>query len=86
MNIVPTTPARNRDLGKIHGTARRLGMGEFQRRALQYDVTGRESCVEMSAAERRAVIAELDRVKAQPAPKYADDDFSDEACLDLLGY
>ena len=79
---------RNKELAAIHGTARRLGMSKFQRRALQYDVTGRESCIEMSASERQAVIAELNRIKAQPAPapKYADDDFSDEACLELLGY
>ncbi len=80
------SPTRNKELGAIHGAARRLGMGEFQRRALQYDVTGKESCLEMNASERAAVIAELTRVKAQPAPKYADDDFSDEACLELLGY
>jgi hypothetical protein len=79
---------RNKDLAAIHGTARRLGLGEFQRRALQYDVTGRESCLEMNAAERRAVIEELNRVKVQPAPtpKYTDDDCSDEACVELLGY
>ena len=26
--------ARNKELGAIHGTARKLGMSEFQRRAL----------------------------------------------------
>ena len=77
--------ARNKDLGVIHGTARKLGLSDFQRRALQYDVTGRESCLEMSQAERQAVINELHAVKVKPAPRYADDDCSDEACLELLG-
>ena len=80
-----SNPTRTQELGRIHATARKLGMSDFQRRALQYDVTGRESCLEMSETERRAVIDELNRVKVTPAPKYADDDCSDEVCLDLLG-
>lgn len=63
-------------------------MSEFQRRALQYSVTGKESCLEMTAPERQVVIAELQRERMQPAPapKFADDDCSDAACMDLLGY
>ncbi len=86
MSIVPTTPERNRDLGKIHAAAHRQGMSEFAYRATLYDVTGKDSALLMDATERRTVIDELHRVKAAPTPKYADDDFSDEACLDLLGY
>ena len=74
--------ARNRELGQIHGTARRLGMSEFQRRALQYDVTGRESCLEMSQSERQAVIDELYRVKVTPAPVEV---VTDEEALEILG-
>ncbi len=74
---------RNKDLAAIHGTARRLGMGEFQRRALQYDVTGRESCVEMNAAERAAVIEELNRMKVTPRPAEV---VTDEEALEILGY
>lgn len=87
---------RTQDLRKIHGTARKLGMGEFQRRALQYDVTGRESCLEMTATERAVVIAELTKPAPKPArtaskwtpvhaPKYAADDTSDAAMAELLG-
>ena len=83
MAIVPTTPERNADLARIHSEARRQGMSEFARRALQYAVTGQESCLLMSGAERKAVIAELEK---QAAPKYADDDYSDEACRELLGF
>ncbi len=78
-----TTPERNRDLAAIHKGARRLGMGEFQRRALQYAETGRESCLEMTATERAAVIAELERVRRQSAP-LSPSDYSDDAMLDLL--
>ena len=86
MSIVPTTPARNRDLAKIHGEARRQGMSDFARRALQYEVTGKESALLMNEAERAAVIAEMTRERMQPAPapKFADDDCSDEAMLELL--
>ena len=73
---------RNKDLAAIHGTARKLGMGEFQRRALQYDVTGRESCVEMNEGERQAVIAELNRVRVQPRPVEV---VTDEEALEILG-
>lgn len=83
MSIVPTTPERNAELAAIHATARRLGMSEFQRRALQYDVTGKESCLLMSAEERRAVIDELERIPAKPAPRLV---VSDEEALAILGF
>lgn len=86
MSLVPTTPERNRDLGKIHAAARRQGLSEFAYRATLYDVTGKDSALLMDASERRAVIDELHRVKVAPAPKYADDDCSDAAMLELLGY
>ena len=81
MNTVARTQ-RNKELGAIHGTARKLGMGEFQRRALQYEVTGKESCLEMSAEERQAVIDELHRVKVTPAPAQV---VTDEEALEILG-
>ena len=74
--------ARNKELGAIHGTAHKLGMREFQRRALQYEVTGKESCVEMNAAERQAVIAELNRVKVTP---HSAEVVTDEEALEILG-
>ena len=73
---------RNKELGAIHGTARKLGMGEFQRRALQYEVTGKESCLEMNEVERRAVIDELNRTKVQPHPVEI---VTDEEALEILG-
>ncbi len=82
MSIVLTNPQRNRDLAEIHSQARRLGMSEFQRRALQYDVTGKESCLLMSAEECKAVITELERTCIQPAPRL---EVSDEEALDILG-
>jgi phage gp16-like protein len=84
MSLVPTTPERNRDLAKIHAAARRQGMSEFVYRSTLYEVTGKESALLMTAEERRTVIDELN--KPAPAPKYADDDCSDEAMLVLLGY
>ena len=74
--------ARNKELGAIHGTARKLGMGEFQRRSLQYEVTGKESCLEMNETERRAVIDELKRAKVQPRPVEV---VTDEEALEILG-
>ena len=68
MSLVPTTPERNKDLARIHASAKKLGLGEFQRRALQYDVTGKESCLLMSDDERRLVIDELRVEAARPAP------------------
>ena len=44
---------RNKDLAAIHIKAKELGMGEFQRRALQFEVTGKESCIGMDADERQ---------------------------------
>jgi phage gp16-like protein len=84
MSIVHTTPERNADLGKIHAAARRQGMSEFVYRSTLYATTGKDSAFLMSADERRTVITEL--TKPAPAPKYADDDCSDEAMLELLGY
>ena len=72
MSLVPTTLERNRDLAKIHACARNLGMSEFQCRALQFDVTGTESCLYMSAEERAAVIAELQAVAGGVTPDEAD--------------
>jgi hypothetical protein len=83
LHKVPTTPERNRELAEIHNTARRLGMSEFARRALMYEVTGKESALLMTATERRAVIEELERTRRQPAP-LSPADYSDAACLDIL--
>jgi phage gp16-like protein len=83
MSIVPTTPERNRELAEIHNAARRLGMSEFARRALMYEVTGKESALLMNVAERRAVIDELERTCRQPAP--APLVVSDEEALAILG-
>ena len=74
---------RNADLRRIHGTARKLGLSEFGRRALQYEVTGRESCLEMTAEERAAVIQEMAVVKMQPAPSEV---VTDAEALEILGY
>lgn len=77
-----TTPDRNHDLATIHATARKLGMSEFQRRAVQYDVTGKESCLLMSAAERQAVISELERTRIQPRPVEYVSDAEAQSILD----
>ncbi len=83
LHKVPTTPERNRELAEIHNTARRLGMSEFARRALQYSVTGKESALLMTATERRAVIDELERTCRTPVP--APLVVSDEEALAILG-
>ena len=80
------TPARNSDLKRIHSTARNLGMSEFARRALQFEVTGKESALLMTATERAATINALETEAAtrRPVPTI---DHTDEAALqDLLGW
>ena len=74
---------RTQELRTIHSTARNLGLSEFARRSLQYEVTGRESCLEMNATERRQVIDALETEAASRRPAL---DYSDEACLEILGW
>ena len=80
-----TTAQRNADLATIHQTARNLGLSEFARRSLQYEVTGRESCLEMNATERRQVIDALEAEAASrrpPTPEVV----TDEMALEILGW
>lgn len=81
MNTVPRQ-TRTKELGIIHAEAKRQGMSEFQRRALQFEVTGKESCVGMTQAERKAVIVALKEQTRKPAPAQA---VSDEEALEILG-
>ena len=80
---VITTPERNQDLADIHKMARDLGMSEFARRALQFEVTGKESCLLMTEDERRAVITALEEETAKRRPATEIDD-SDEFLTAML--
>ena len=76
---------RTQELRSIHSTARNLGMSEFARRALQYEVTGRESCLEMTTEERHQVIDALETEAASrrpPTPEMV----TDEMALEILGW
>jgi len=77
-----TKQQRNQELGKIHGLANRQGLSEFQRRALQFEVTGKESCATMTQAERQAVIAALTEQARQPMPALP---VSDQEAREVLG-
>jgi hypothetical protein len=62
---------RARLIGLVHAAAKRLGMDEDARRAMQQRVTGKTSAADMSEAELVAVCAELARLGADihvPAP------------------
>ena len=79
--MLPEKAQRNRELKIIHARARDLNMSEFERRSLQYDVTGgKESCANMNQAERQAVIRELYK-----APVKRVLEVSDEEALAILG-
>jgi hypothetical protein len=65
------TDRRRRLLGLVHSSAKRLGMDDDARRAMQRRVTGKDSAADMSEAELVAVCAELARLGADihvPAP------------------
>jgi hypothetical protein len=65
------TDRRRMLLGLVHAAAKRIGMEEDARRAMQQRVTGKASSAEMSEAELVAVCAELARLGADihvPAP------------------
>jgi len=67
-----TTDRRRRLLGLVHAAAKRLGMDDDARRAMQQRVTGKASAADMSDAELVAVCAELARLGADihvPAPQ-----------------
>lgn len=77
--------------GKIHESARALELPDPAYRNVLYALTGKRSCTELNESELFRVnlfmggeVARL-HVRAHVAPKYAADDFSDEACLELLG-
>lgn len=53
---------RNRQLAKIHKAKKQLGLDETTYRALLARVTGKNSCGDMTTAERNAVIAEFVRL------------------------
>ena len=53
---------RNRQLAKIHKAKKQLGLDEATYRALLARVTGKNSCGDMTTAERNAVIAEFVRL------------------------
>ena len=80
-----TIPERNADLATIHQTARDLGMSEFARRALQFEITGKESALLMTATERRQVISalEAEATSRRPAPPEA---VTDAQALEILGW
>ena len=80
------TPARQRDLTRIHKIQRNLGMSEFVYRATLTETTGKDSALLMNATERRQVIDALETEAAarRPVPTI---DHTDEAALqDLLGW
>ena len=76
---------RTQELRTIHSTARNLGMSEFARRALQFEVTGKESALLMNEAERRKVISALEAEAAsrRPAPPEV---VTDAQALEILGW
>ena len=80
-----TTPERNQDLKRIHSVARDLGVSEFARRALQFEITGKESALLMTADERRQVISALEAEAAsrRPAPPEV---VTDAQALEILGW
>ena len=49
----------------IHYRARRLGLHEADRRAIQHHATGLDSCRDMSPAQLRAVLGALDALAAR---------------------
>jgi hypothetical protein len=62
---------RARLIGLVHAAAKKIGMDEDARRAMQQRVTGKASAADMSEAELVAVCAELARLGADihvPAP------------------
>jgi len=66
------TDRRRRLLGLVHAAAKRIGMDEDARRAMQQRATGKTSAADMSEAELVAVCAELARLGADihvPAPQ-----------------
>jgi len=67
-----TTDRRRRLLGLVHAAAKKIGMDDDARRAMQQRVTGKASAADMSDAELVAVCAELARLGADihvPAPQ-----------------
>lgn len=53
---------RNRQLAKIHKAKKELALDESTYRALLMRVTGKNSCADMSTAERNLVIADFVRL------------------------
>ena len=47
--------------GRVHARAKQLGLDEDARRDLQRSAVGKDSCADMSAAELRRVLSEMDR-------------------------
>lgn len=60
---------RTRLLAMAHVGAKRLGLDEDTRRALQQQMTGCPSCADMTLAQLRTLVAELNRRGARLTPK-----------------
>ncbi len=91
--VATRTPTRTKQLRDLHQSARNAGFdprpGKPGRAAYEAEVMkaiGRTSTRQASRAERIRVAEHFNTVRcAKNGLTYAHDDYSDEACLELLG-
>ncbi|MBW7863075.1 MAG: regulatory protein GemA [Candidatus Hydrogenedens sp.] len=60
-------PARSRLIAAVHAAAARAGLDGDTRRALQRNVTGKDSCADMTVTELLAVLDRINGKTARPA-------------------